>query len=57
MLWRRGAGGWADESRGEAAPTVVWDGLLGHTGPTAVIRADRAGDVRAPVAGQSATAA
>ena len=58
MLWRRGAGGHGDELRGEPAPAVVWDGLLGHaTGPSAVIRAERAGDLRAPVTDHAATAA
>jgi hypothetical protein len=46
MLWRRGAGGVADDERADGMPVAAWDGLLGHTGPTAVIRAERAGDVQ-----------
>lgn len=48
MLWRRGAGGVGEDMRAERAPVAAWDGLLGHTGPTAVIRAERAGDVQVP---------
>ena len=48
MLWRRGAGEVADDMRAERAPVAAWDGLLGHTGPTAVIRAERAGEVQVP---------
>ena len=51
MLWRRGAGELAgDDGRSDRAPAAAWDGLLGHTGPTAVIRAERAGDVQVPAA-------
>ena len=48
MLWRRSAGGVGDDMRAEGAPVTAWDGLLGHTGPTAVIRAERAGDAQVP---------
>ena len=48
MLWRRGAGWVADDMGAERAPVTAWDGLLGHTGPTAVIRAARAGDAQVP---------
>lgn len=48
MLWRRDAGGVREDLRAERTPVAAWDGLLGHTGPTAVIRADRAGDVPVP---------
>ena len=48
MLWRRGAGEVWDDQRADGTPVAAWDGLLGHTGPTAVIRAERAGDVQVP---------
>ena len=48
MLWRRDAGRVGEDMRAERAPAAAWDGLLGHTGPTAIIRADRAGDLQVP---------
>jgi hypothetical protein len=48
MLWRRDAGWVGDDVRAVRATVSAWDGLLGHTGPTAVIRAERAGDLQLP---------
>jgi hypothetical protein len=48
MLRRRDAVEVGEDMRAERAPVAAWDGLLGHTGPTAVIRAVRAGDLQVP---------
>jgi hypothetical protein len=42
--WRRGGQATLEVSGGDTARLAAWNGLLGRSGPSVVIRAERAGD-------------